>query len=172
MFPEKSSKTINAGGCLRSPASLRVRADVSLCDEAWSLIPTISAIPTPANSCSFPHPEMSCIESRGTERREDPCRVGQRESAWRVLGPSQQYGWCRGGELNSLRRPFQGRALPVSYPGTDVEKRLYGRERLDASALEPALTTCRETKRTSRSNRQPALWPRRSESPERLRAPM
>ena len=26
--------------------------------------------------------------------------------------------WCRGGELNSLRRPFQGRALPVSYPGT------------------------------------------------------
>jgi hypothetical protein len=29
-----------------------------------------------------------------------------------------QYKWCRGGELNSLRRPFQGRALPVSYPGT------------------------------------------------------
>ncbi len=35
--------------------------------------------------------------------------------------------WCRGGELNSLRRPFQGRALPVSYPGTYVAKRLYGR---------------------------------------------
>ena len=27
-------------------------------------------------------------------------------------------GWCRGAELNCLRRPFQGRALPVSYPGT------------------------------------------------------
>src|SRR5580692_3100357 len=28
-------------------------------------------------------------------------------------------GWCRGAELNCLRRPFQGRALPVSYPGTE-----------------------------------------------------
>jgi hypothetical protein len=26
--------------------------------------------------------------------------------------------WCRGAELNCLRRPFQGRALPVSYLGT------------------------------------------------------
>src|SRR5713101_2317276 len=26
--------------------------------------------------------------------------------------------WCRGAESNCLRRPFQGRALPVSYPGT------------------------------------------------------
>src|SRR5258708_15575670 len=33
-----------------------------------------------------------------------------------------QHGWCRGGELNSLRRPFQGRALPVSYPGTGAVK--------------------------------------------------
>jgi hypothetical protein len=40
--------------------------------------------------------------------------------------------WCRGGELNSLRRPFQGRALPVSYPGTSVDKRLYGRRRIEA----------------------------------------
>ena len=40
--------------------------------------------------------------------------------------------WCRGGELNSLRRPFQGRALPVSYPGTDVAKRLYGCGRIEA----------------------------------------
>lgn len=32
--------------------------------------------------------------------------------------------WCRGGELNSLRRPFQGRALPVSYPGTEEENSL------------------------------------------------
>jgi site-specific DNA recombinase len=35
---------------------------------------------------------------------------------WNLLG--ETLGWCRGGELNSLRRPFQGRALPVSYPGT------------------------------------------------------
>ena len=32
--------------------------------------------------------------------------------------------WCRGAELNCLRRPFQGRALPVSYLGTGVLKRL------------------------------------------------
>ena len=39
--------------------------------------------------------------------------------------------WCRGGELNSLRRPFQGRALPVSYPGISVDKGLYGYSGLD-----------------------------------------
>src|ERR1700686_654512 len=27
-------------------------------------------------------------------------------------------GWCRGPESNWLRPPFQGGALPVSYPGT------------------------------------------------------
>ena len=27
-------------------------------------------------------------------------------------------GMCRGAESNCLRRPFQGRALPVSYLGT------------------------------------------------------
>src|SRR5271155_3654834 len=31
---------------------------------------------------------------------------------------AEKKGWCRGAELNCLRRPFQGRALPVSYPGT------------------------------------------------------
>ena len=31
-------------------------------------------------------------------------------------------GWCRGAELNCLRRPFQGRALPVSYLGTGMNK--------------------------------------------------
>src|ERR1700686_615063 len=36
-------------------------------------------------------------------------------------------GMCRGGELNSLRRPFQGRALPVSYPGTGASKILRAR---------------------------------------------
>jgi hypothetical protein len=39
---------------------------------------------------------------------------------WDLLG--ETLGWCRGGELNSLRRPFQGRALPVSYPGTGAVK--------------------------------------------------
>src|SRR5262249_1105794 len=29
-----------------------------------------------------------------------------------------QYRWCRGPESNWLRPPFQGGALPVSYPGT------------------------------------------------------
>jgi hypothetical protein len=36
------------------------------------------------------------------------------------------FRWCRGGELNSLRRPFQGRALPVSYPGTGAVKDFTG----------------------------------------------
>ncbi len=36
---------------------------------------------------------------------------------WNVLGV-WQHGWCRGPESNWLRPPFQGGALPVSYPGT------------------------------------------------------
>src|SRR5579863_1154692 len=43
--------------------------------------------------------------------------------------------WCRGGELNSLRRPFQGRALPVSYPGISVDERLYGCGEQEARVL-------------------------------------
>ena len=35
-----------------------------------------------------------------------------------TLGAERTLGVCRGAELNCLRRPFQGRALPVSYPGT------------------------------------------------------
>ena len=30
------------------------------------------------------------------------------------------FGWCRGPESNWLRPPFQGGALPVSYPGTQT----------------------------------------------------
>jgi hypothetical protein len=40
-----------------------------------------------------------------------------------------------GGELNSLRRPFQGRALPVSYSGTEVAKGLHGRPSLNARGV-------------------------------------
>ena len=36
---------------------------------------------------------------------------------WDLLG-AWQHGWCRGPESNWLRPPFQGGALPVSYPGT------------------------------------------------------
>ena len=39
---------------------------------------------------------------------------------WNLLGST--LGWCRGAELNCLRRPFQGRALPVSYLGTGTIK--------------------------------------------------
>jgi hypothetical protein len=48
----------------------------------------------------------------GTER-ESVRSVGKLEPAG---GPT--LGVCRGAELNCLRRPFQGRALPVSYLGT------------------------------------------------------
>ncbi len=36
--------------------------------------------------------------------------------SWKVLG--RRYGVCRGPESDWLRRPFQGRALPMSYLGT------------------------------------------------------
>ncbi len=35
---------------------------------------------------------------------------------WNLLGGRS--GWCRGPESNWLRPPFQGGALPLSYPGT------------------------------------------------------
>ncbi len=38
---------------------------------------------------------------------------------WKLLGEGAQ-GWCRGPESNWLRPPFQGGALPVSYPGTQL----------------------------------------------------
>jgi site-specific DNA recombinase len=40
---------------------------------------------------------------------------------WDLLGTdARQHGWCRGPESNWLRPPFQGGALPVSYPGTST----------------------------------------------------
>jgi hypothetical protein len=38
---------------------------------------------------------------------------------WNLLGVGH-VGVCRGAESNCLRRPFQGRALPVSYLGTQT----------------------------------------------------
>ena len=43
-----------------------------------------------------------------------------------------------GGELNSLRRPFQGRALPVSYPGLGREWILRASHEAVNSASAPA----------------------------------
>lgn len=43
-----------------------------------------------------------------------------------TLSTERTLGWCRGAELNCLRRPFQGRALPVSYPGTVESKNCSG----------------------------------------------
>src|ERR1700726_1596212 len=40
---------------------------------------------------------------------------------WRDA-PECFWGWCRGAESNCLRRPFQGRALPMSYLGTGTIK--------------------------------------------------
>jgi hypothetical protein len=37
---------------------------------------------------------------------------------WDLLGDAAQLGVCRGPESDWLRRPFQGRALPMSYLGT------------------------------------------------------
>ena len=38
---------------------------------------------------------------------------------WKLLGEGTQ-GWCRGPESNWLRPPFQGGALPMSYPGIQL----------------------------------------------------
>jgi hypothetical protein len=38
---------------------------------------------------------------------------------WKPLGEANQ-GWCRGPESNWLRPPFQGGALPMSYPGNST----------------------------------------------------
>jgi site-specific DNA recombinase len=38
---------------------------------------------------------------------------------WDLLG-AWQHGWCRGPESNWLRPPFQGGALPMSYPGIQL----------------------------------------------------
>jgi hypothetical protein len=45
---------------------------------------------------------------------EDDCKVNYK-GGWKLLG---NFGVCRGAESNCLRRPFQGRALPMSYLGT------------------------------------------------------
>jgi hypothetical protein len=37
-----------------------------------------------------------------------------------VHGEEKSKKWCRGPESNWLRPPFQGGALPVSYPGTQT----------------------------------------------------
>jgi site-specific DNA recombinase len=39
---------------------------------------------------------------------------------WKLLGEATQ-GWCRGPESNWLRPPFQGGALPMSYPGSSTQ---------------------------------------------------
>src|SRR5580704_7714584 len=53
---------------------------------------------------------------------------------WDLLGDAAQLGVCRGPESDWLRRPFQGRALPMSYLGTrtmkdSTEKSGWGKEK-------------------------------------------
>src|SRR5487761_1483504 len=48
--------------------------------------------------------------------------------------------WCRGAELNCLRRPFQGRALPVSYLGTGTISDFTGAARACQFGLKSANT--------------------------------
>ena len=43
---------------------------------------------------------------------------------WDLLG-AWQHGWCRGPESNWLRPPFQGGALPMSYPGFSTTYRRF-----------------------------------------------
>src|ERR1700676_2679078 len=45
------------------------------------------------------------------------CRAWKRR--WRLELVGLTLGWCRGQESNWLRPPFQGGALPLSYPGTE-----------------------------------------------------
>ena len=49
--------------------------------------------------------------------REVLCKSGKERSFVEIVVCGAD-GWCRGAESNCLRRPFQGRALPMSYLGT------------------------------------------------------
>jgi hypothetical protein len=46
------------------------------------------------------------------------------------LGKKQCNEWCQGPESNWLRPPFQGGALPMSYPGTCGLEIVWGAARL------------------------------------------
>jgi hypothetical protein len=41
-----------------------------------------------------------------------------RKTGYKIFDRAAQLGVCRGPESDWLRRPFQGRALPMSYLGT------------------------------------------------------
>jgi site-specific DNA recombinase len=56
------------------------------------------------------HVSKITLEPRG--------RTYQISGSWDLLGTTCANGVCRGAESNCLRRPFQGRALPMSYLGT------------------------------------------------------
>src|SRR5271170_3783223 len=62
-------------------------------------------------------PRQARREDRYAARWRHVPGYGKLEPAW-----VNMLGWCRGAELNCLRRPFQGRALPVSYLGTGTTK--------------------------------------------------
>src|ERR1700738_4309999 len=80
-------------------------------------------------------------------KRRDLHRFGHKEfcGAW-------QYRWCRGPESNWLRPPFQGGALPVSYPGTLESVNFRGGRKLcqipRRAADFGAVVTVRNKKRT------------------------
>ena len=89
------------------PGVLSSKMVISCCSvPLWHTPPTAFRLGIPAS----PIPLRKMDDHRsGTRARGDP------ELFWDSRGGHE---WCRGPESNWLRPPFQGGALPVSYPGT------------------------------------------------------
>jgi site-specific DNA recombinase len=93
------------------PESIRMRIKalrVNVSERLRDLQAVLNNDAVAAKSYLARHVEKIVMEPHG--------KMYVASGGWNLLG--ETLGWCRGGELNSLRRPFQGRALPVSYPGT------------------------------------------------------
>ena len=100
-----------------------------LCEPLWFFVSSVLK----SSEVNTENTEKSHRAHR--ELRSSRAGVGKRTGDFAAIfyagGPrssesNSKVEWWRGGELNSLRRPFQGRALPVSYPATVAVKDFTG----------------------------------------------
>ena len=65
----------------------------------------------------------ACVIFSGGGRRQVSAQIAgspRNRGGGGAESNGKELGWWRGEESNLLRRPFQGRALPVSYPATET----------------------------------------------------
>src|SRR5207253_3544694 len=76
-----------------------------------------------AAECRVAHEYIRLLarSKKASSRRENDAACSRQSRFLRGRSDGAN-GWCRGPESNWLRPPFQGGALPMSYPGTgDLE---------------------------------------------------